>query len=43
MGKVISSVREEKPQTVIAYNHHMRYMDKGDRMAISYSIAHSSG
>ena len=37
--KVISALREEKPQTVIDYNHHMRYMDKGNRMAISYSIS----
>ena len=28
-----------KPQTVIDYNHHMRYVDKGDRMANSYSIS----
>ena len=32
-----------KPQIVMDYNHHMGYMDKGDRMANSYSIRHSSG
>jgi len=32
-GKVI------KPQTVMNYNHHMGYVDKGDRMANSYSIS----
>ena len=26
-----------KPQIVMDYNHHMGYVDKGDRMAISYS------
>ena len=29
-----------KPQIVIDYNHHMRYVDKGDRMANSYFISH---
>jgi len=29
-----------KPQIVTDYNHHMGYMDKGDRMASSYSISH---
>jgi len=29
-----------KPQTVIDYNHHVRYVDKGDRMANRYSISH---
>jgi hypothetical protein len=28
-----------KPQIVTDYNHHMGYMDKGDRMANSYSIS----
>jgi len=32
-GKVI------KPQIVMDYNHHMGYVDKGDRMANSYSIS----
>ena len=27
-----------KPQIVVDYNHHMGYVDKGDRMANSYSI-----
>ena len=31
-GKVI------KPQIVVHYNRHMGYIDKGDRMANSYSI-----
>ena len=31
--------RAIKPQTVIDYNHHMEYVDKGDRMANSYSIS----
>jgi len=29
-----------KPQNVMDYNHHMGYVDKGDRMANSYSISH---
>jgi len=29
-----------KPQIVADYNHHMGYVDKGDRMAESYSINH---
>jgi len=29
-----------KPQIVMDYNHHMGYVDKGDRMANSYSISH---
>jgi len=29
-----------KPQIVKDYNHHMGYVDKGDRMANSYSISH---
>jgi hypothetical protein len=28
-----------KPQTVMDYNHHMGYMDKGDRMANSTPLA----
>jgi len=28
-----------KSQTVKDYNHHMSYVDKGDRMAKSYSIS----
>jgi hypothetical protein len=28
-----------KPQIVIEYNRHMGYVDKGDRMANSYSIS----
>ena len=28
-----------KPQTVMDYNHHMGCVDKGDRMANSYSIS----
>jgi len=28
-----------KPQIVMDYNHHMGYVDKGDRMANSYSIS----
>jgi len=28
-----------QPQIVIAYNRHMGYVDKGDRMANSYSIS----
>jgi len=28
-----------KPQTVVDYNHHKGYVDKGDRMANSYSIS----
>ena len=28
-----------KPHTVMEYNHHMGYVDKGDRMAKSYSIS----
>ena len=28
-----------KPQVVMDYNHHMSYVDKGDRMAKSYSIS----
>ena len=28
-----------KPQIVMDYNHHMSYVDKGDRMAYSYSIS----
>jgi len=28
-----------KPQTVTDYNHHVGYVDKGDRMANSYSIS----
>jgi len=28
-----------KPQTVMDCNHHMGYVDKGDRMADSYSIS----
>ena len=40
---VVSALREEKLlklQIVIDYNCHMGYMDKGDRMADSYSISH---
>jgi len=29
-----------KPQIVMDYNHHMGYVDKGDRMVNSYSIGH---
>jgi hypothetical protein len=29
-----------KPLIVEDYNHHMGYVDKGDRMANSYSISH---
>jgi len=29
-----------KPQIVMDYNHHMGYVDKGDRLANSYSISH---
>jgi hypothetical protein len=29
-----------KLQIVVDYNHHMGYVDKGDRMANSYSINH---
>jgi len=33
-----------KPQIVMDYHHHMGYVDKGDRMANSYSTgAHSNG
>jgi len=28
-----------KPQIVMDYNHHTGYVDKGDRMANSYSIS----
>jgi len=28
-----------KPQIAMDYNHHMGYVDKGDRMANSYSIS----
>ena len=28
-----------KPQIMMDYNHHMGYVDKGDRMANSYSIS----
>ena len=28
-----------KPQSVVDYNHHTGYVDKGDRMANSYSIS----
>jgi len=28
-----------KPQIVMDYNHHMGYVDMGDRMANSYSIS----
>jgi hypothetical protein len=28
-----------KPQIVMDYNHHVGYVDKGDRMASSYSIS----
>jgi len=43
--KVISAMREEKaikPQIVIDYNCHVGYVDKGHRMANSYStsVAH---
>ena len=31
-----------KPQIVIDYNHHMGYVDKGDRMANSCSISPST-
>jgi phage I-like protein len=42
--KVISAVREEKPQIVMDYNHHMGYGDKGGRMVDNPSaIRHSSG
>jgi hypothetical protein len=37
--KVISVMMEEKPQILIDYNHHMGYVDKGDRKANSYSIS----
>jgi len=37
--KVISAMRQEKPQIVTDYNHHMGYVDKGDRMANIYSIS----
>ena len=33
LGKAI------KPQIVMGYNHHMGYVDKGDRMANSYSTS----
>jgi len=39
--KVISAMEEEKaikPQIMLHYNRHMGYVDKGDRMANSYSI-----
>ena len=29
-----------KPQTAMYYNHHIGYVDKGDKMANSYSISH---
>ena len=29
-----------KPQIVVDYNHHMGYVDKGDRMTETYSINH---
>jgi hypothetical protein len=29
-----------KPETVTLYSHHMGYVDKGDRMANTYSICH---
>jgi hypothetical protein len=29
-----------KPEIVTDYSHHMGYVDKGDRMANSYSICH---
>jgi len=32
-------VRAIKPQIVMDYNHHMGYVDKGERMANSYSIS----
>jgi len=31
-----------QPQIVKDYNHHMGYVDKGDRMANSYSIGRST-
>ena len=39
--KVISAMRGKaiKPQIVMDYNHHMGYVDKGDRMANSYSTS----
>ena len=31
-----------KPKTVADYNHHLGYVDKGNRMANSYSISHQT-